>query len=55
MSISGHRTRRVFDAYNLSSETDQREAVKKLDAHLSQPAPEQEQPQQVAAVPQLLN
>jgi hypothetical protein len=57
MSISGHLTRRIFDAYNLSSEQDQRDAVLKLDLHLAvpEPQPQQEQEQQIAAVPQLIN
>jgi len=30
MTLSGHRTRSVFDRYNITSSADQREAVQKL-------------------------
>jgi hypothetical protein len=34
MSISGHRTRAIFDRYNIVSEDDLRTAVKKTNAYL---------------------
>jgi hypothetical protein len=36
MSISGHRTRAVFDRYNITSGDDQREALKLTAEHLAQ-------------------
>src|SRR5262245_17345068 len=39
MAISGHRTRAVFDRYNITSDDDLRQAVKQTASHLAaQPA-----------------
>jgi hypothetical protein len=32
MNMSGHKTRSVFERYNITSSTDLREAARKLDA-----------------------
>jgi hypothetical protein len=39
MAISGHRTRAIFDRYNITSDEDLRQAVRQTQEHLStQPA-----------------
>ena len=35
MAISGHRTRSVFDRYNITSDDDLREAVKRTEEHVN--------------------
>ena len=52
MAISGHRTVSMFIRYNISSEDDKREALRRTQAHLSgQPAERKVMPlpQQLAA------
>jgi hypothetical protein len=35
MAISGHRTRAIFDRYNITSDEDLRQAVKQTTEHLA--------------------
>jgi len=35
MAISGHRTRAIFDRYNITSDEDLRQAVKQTASHLA--------------------
>jgi hypothetical protein len=41
MRLSRHKTRRVFDAYNIGGETDLREAGEKLDSVTAQSTAQQ--------------
>jgi hypothetical protein len=44
MELTGHRTREVFERYNITSQADRRAAVEKLAAHLAVPAKQAKRP-----------
>jgi hypothetical protein len=50
MSISGHKTRSMFDRYNIHDEKDQREALRATQAYREKQAAVQRE--KVAAMPQ---